>query len=106
MPYPAILHFLANHHGYYCVDCLAARLAGSLRSRAPIESARVAWKRRPCSLYDLALIRVPCGPPDSERDAAASKPEWNDERAAWPSEAFESEPKPCTSAKTFGRPPS
>ena len=27
MPYyPAILHFLANHHGYYCVDCLAARL--------------------------------------------------------------------------------
>jgi len=27
MPYyPAIRHFLANHHGYYCADCLAARL--------------------------------------------------------------------------------
>ena len=22
----AIRHFLANHHGYYCVDCLASRL--------------------------------------------------------------------------------
>lgn len=24
--YPAIRHFLFDHHGYYCVDCLAARL--------------------------------------------------------------------------------
>ena len=24
--YPAIRHFLANHRGYYCADCLAARL--------------------------------------------------------------------------------
>ena len=24
--YSAIRHFLARHHGYYCVDCLAARL--------------------------------------------------------------------------------
>ena len=25
--YPMIRHFLTIHHGYYCVDCLAARLA-------------------------------------------------------------------------------
>ena len=24
--YPAIRAFLSNHHGYYCADCLAARL--------------------------------------------------------------------------------
>ena len=27
MPYyPAIRSFLSNHHGYYCTECLAARL--------------------------------------------------------------------------------
>jgi hypothetical protein len=27
MPYyPALRHFLATHQGYYCVECLAARL--------------------------------------------------------------------------------
>ncbi len=25
--YRAIRRFLSNHHGYYCVDCLAARLS-------------------------------------------------------------------------------
>jgi hypothetical protein len=24
--YPAIRHFLANHHGHYCAECLATRL--------------------------------------------------------------------------------
>jgi hypothetical protein len=24
--YPAIRAFLSNHHGYYCAECLAARL--------------------------------------------------------------------------------
>jgi hypothetical protein len=48
--YPAIRAFLSNHHGYYCADCLAARLnlsASEIR-RSVRTSAEVTIAYRIC----------------------------------------------------------
>jgi hypothetical protein len=53
--YPAIRAFLSNHHGYYCADCLAARLnlsASEIR-RGVRTSAEVTIAYRICqSCFD------------------------------------------------------